>query len=96
MMPVPTSARTISAPGIPATLHYPAPSLSRGHSLRLTAEVSNIFDQQYEVVRSYPMPGAHAKVKIEYTPMRVLRIRHLLLSLLAGATVPSLLLSQGG
>ena len=39
----------------------------RGHSLRLTAEVSNIFDQQYEVVRSYPMPGAHAKIKIEYT-----------------------------
>ena len=39
----------------------------RGHSLRLTAEVSNIFGQQYEVVRSYPMPGAHAKIKIEYT-----------------------------
>ena len=37
------------------------------HSLRLTAEVNNLLNQQYEVVRSYPMPGINTKLKIDYT-----------------------------
>lgn len=32
--------------------------------LRLTAEVNNIFNQQYEVVQCYPMPGTNFKIKI--------------------------------
>ena len=32
--------------------------------LRLTAEINNIFNQQYEVVQCYPMPGTNYKVKI--------------------------------
>lgn len=32
--------------------------------LRATAEVNNIFNQQYEVVQSYPMPGTSFKLKI--------------------------------
>ena len=33
-------------------------------SLRFTAEVNNILNQQYEVVQSYPMPGTNFKLKI--------------------------------
>lgn len=32
--------------------------------LRTTAEVNNIFNQQYEVVQCYPMPGTNFKIKI--------------------------------
>lgn len=47
-------------------------SLSRtirfeGSELRITAEVNNIFDQRYEVVRCYPMPGANFNIKIGWT-----------------------------
>ena len=38
----------------------------RGHDLRLTAEVNNLMNQQYEVVRSYPMPGINFKLKIDW------------------------------
>ncbi|MDR2414189.1 MAG: TonB-dependent receptor [Odoribacteraceae bacterium] len=31
---------------------------------RLTAEVNNLLDQQYEVVRCYPMPGTSIKIKL--------------------------------
>ena len=34
---------------------------------RVTAEVNNIFDQQYEVVQCYPMPGTNVKLKIAWT-----------------------------
>ncbi len=34
---------------------------------RLTAQINNIFNQQYEVVRNYPMPGTNVKLKIEFT-----------------------------
>lgn len=33
-------------------------------ALRITAEVNNIFNQQYEVVQCYPMPGTNFKIKI--------------------------------
>jgi vitamin B12 transporter len=33
-------------------------------TLRATAEVNNIFNQQYEVVQCYPMPGINFKIKI--------------------------------
>jgi len=32
--------------------------------IRLTAEVNNLFNQQYEVVQSYPMPGTNFKLKL--------------------------------
>lgn len=32
--------------------------------IRATAEVNNIFNQQYEVVQCYPMPGTNFKIKI--------------------------------
>lgn len=36
-------------------------------SWRFTAEVNNIFNQQYEVVQCYPMPGTNFKFKINIT-----------------------------
>jgi outer membrane cobalamin receptor len=36
-------------------------------SLRVTIEVNNIFNQQYEVVQCYPMPGTNFKVKLNWT-----------------------------
>ena len=36
-------------------------------ALRITAEVNNIFNQQYEVVQCYPMPGTNFKIKINFT-----------------------------
>lgn len=33
-------------------------------TFRITGEVNNIFNQQYEVVQCYPMPGTNFKVKI--------------------------------
>lgn len=35
--------------------------------IRLTAEVNNIFNQQYEVVRCYPMPGINVKFIVNIT-----------------------------
>lgn len=35
----------------------------RRFALRVTAEVNNIFNQQYEVVQCYPMPGTNFKIK---------------------------------
>lgn len=34
--------------------------------MRITAEVNNIFNQQYEVVQCYPMPGTNFKIKINW------------------------------
>ncbi len=47
-------------------------SLSRNISLnnsllRVTTEVNNIFNQQYEVVKWYPMPGTNFKIILSYT-----------------------------
>ncbi len=39
----------------------------RRSELRVTLEVNNIFDQQYEVVQCYPMPGTNFKIKINWT-----------------------------
>jgi outer membrane cobalamin receptor len=39
----------------------------RGSSLRLTAEINNMLNQQYEVVRCYPMPGVNFNLKISWT-----------------------------
>ncbi|MBR2419443.1 MAG: TonB-dependent receptor [Rikenellaceae bacterium] len=36
-------------------------------SLRVTVEVNNIFNQQYEVVQCYPMPGTNFKLKLIWT-----------------------------
>ena len=36
----------------------------RRWALRVTAEVNNIFNQQYEVVQCYPMPGTNFKIKL--------------------------------
>ncbi len=37
------------------------------HDIRLTAEVNNLFNQQYEVVQCYPMPGINYKFIITVT-----------------------------
>jgi outer membrane cobalamin receptor len=39
----------------------------RGGEARLTVEVNNLFNQQYEVVRWYPMPGTSVYVKLGFT-----------------------------
>ncbi len=39
----------------------------RGSEMRLGAEVNNIFDQQYDVVLNYPMPGTNFMFKITWT-----------------------------
>lgn len=39
----------------------------RDSELRITAEINNIFNQQYEVVQCYPMPGTNFKIKINWT-----------------------------
>ena len=36
-------------------------------ALRVTAEVNNIFNQQYEVVQCYPMPGTNFKIILSLT-----------------------------
>ena len=36
----------------------------RETELRVTAEVNNLFNQQYEVLQCYPMPGINYKIKI--------------------------------
>ena len=36
------------------------------YALRITAEVNNIFNQQYEVVQCYPMPGTNFKIKVNF------------------------------
>ncbi|MEG0032703.1 MAG: TonB-dependent receptor, partial [Mucinivorans sp.] len=38
--------------------------LLKNMEIRATAEVNNIFNQQYEVVQCYPMPGTNFKIKI--------------------------------
>ncbi|MBE9488018.1 MAG: TonB-dependent receptor [Bacteroidetes bacterium] len=35
--------------------------------LKITAEINNIFDQQYEVVQCYPMPGTNFKLRATVT-----------------------------
>ena len=36
------------------------------HYLKTTLEVNNLFNQQYEVVRCYPMPGIHFRLILSY------------------------------
>ncbi|MEG2613366.1 MAG: TonB-dependent receptor, partial [Alistipes sp.] len=36
----------------------------KGVELRASAELNNLFNQQYEVVQCYPMPGTNFKIKI--------------------------------
>lgn len=40
--------------------------LRHGMSLRLTLEVNNLFDQQYEVISNYPMPGRNYKFIVNF------------------------------
>ena len=35
-------------------------------TLRVTAEVNNIFNQQYEVIRNYPMPGRNYRIILKF------------------------------
>ncbi len=71
-----TGERYESVANIPANYTLPwytsDMSLSRELSLwgvetRMTVEVNNIFNQQYEVVQCYPMPGINYKLKIDVT-----------------------------
>ena len=36
------------------------------HECRLTAEVNNLLDQQYDVIANYPMPGRNFAVTFEW------------------------------
>lgn len=36
------------------------------HQLQAALEVNNLFNQQYEVVRSYPMPGTNFRLKLDW------------------------------
>ena len=38
----------------------------KNSSMRVTAEVNNIFNQQYEVVQCYPMPGTNFQIKLNF------------------------------
>lgn len=38
----------------------------RSSQLRATLEVNNLFDQQYEVVQCYPMPGTNVKIIVSW------------------------------
>lgn len=38
----------------------------KAFQLKATVEVNNLFNQQYEVVQCYPMPGTNFKIKINY------------------------------
>ena len=71
-----TGERYSSSANIPANYQLPwyTSDMSVSHTIgtgagdiRLTLEVNNIFDQQYEVVRCYPMPGINFKGIIKYT-----------------------------
>ncbi len=39
----------------------------RGHKFRAGVEVNNLLNQQYEVVRCYPMPGTNVRITINFT-----------------------------
>ena len=41
--------------------------LLKGRELKTTVEVNNIFNQQYEVVQCYPMPGTNFRIIIAFT-----------------------------
>ena len=60
---------------IPANYEQPwyTHDLSAGYKFRIgkvgvraTAEVNNIFDQQYDVIRNYPMPGRNYKLILKF------------------------------
>ena len=40
--------------------------LKSGDYLKLNLEINNIFNQQYEVVQCYPMPGTNFKIILTY------------------------------
>ncbi|GAB3923919.1 TonB-dependent receptor [Mucilaginibacter myungsuensis] len=46
-------------------LHYN--HKQHGGNYRVSAEVNNLFDQQYEVVTSFPMPGRSYRLTLSYT-----------------------------
>lgn len=41
-------------------------SFKKGKTLKITAELNNILNQQYEVVQCYPMPGFNYKLRLTY------------------------------
>ena len=36
----------------------------KNRELKITLEINNILNQQYEVVQCYPMPGTNVKLKL--------------------------------
>lgn len=45
---------------------YHAFALRRGQTLTLRADLQNAFDERYEVIRRYPMPGRAYKLSLKY------------------------------
>ena len=35
-------------------------------TLKITAEVNNIFNQQYDVIQNYPMPGRNYRIILKF------------------------------
>lgn len=48
------------------SLHYLLP-LPYGTSLKATFEINNIFNQQYEVIQNYPMPGRNYRLTLRFS-----------------------------
>lgn len=49
------------------SLYWQTPIPARSGALRVGLEVNNVFNQQYEVIRNYPMPGRNYKLLLTYT-----------------------------
>ena len=61
-----TIGKTISLPLTPSKRGgIPSPKERVGVRLKISAEVNNIFNQQYDVVLNYPMPGTNFKIIIK-------------------------------
>ena len=56
-----------SKPWYTSDLSFSRSFATRRATLRATVEVNNLFNQQYEVVQCYPMPGTNFKARINIT-----------------------------
>lgn len=63
-----TIGYTLSLPGKSKAIasSQPGKGASLASSLRIAFEVNNLFDQQYEVIANYPMPGRNYKLILQW------------------------------
>lgn len=48
------------------SFHYTLP-LANGNAIKATLEINNLFNQQYEVIQNYPMPGRNWRLTLRYS-----------------------------